>query len=43
LTAVSLFIGFGAEYVMQISQHIAKEMIDTQPYINAVLGNGLPK
>ena len=43
LAAVSLFIGFGAEYVMQISQHIAKEMIDTQPYINAVLGNRLPK
>jgi multicomponent Na+:H+ antiporter subunit D len=43
LAAVSLFIGFGAEYVMQISQHIAKEMIDTQPYINAVLGNRLSK
>ena len=43
LAAVSLFIGFGAEFVMQISQKIAAEMIDTQPYINAVLGNVLPK
>ncbi|HRD41085.1 MAG TPA: hypothetical protein PLC65_20830 [Bacteroidia bacterium] len=35
--------GFGAEYIMQISQKIAKEMIDTQPYIQAVLGEILPK
>jgi len=39
LAIVSLTIGFGAEYVMQIAQKIASEMIDTRPYINAVLGH----
>ena len=43
LAAVSLLIGFGAEYVMEISQKIAVEMIDTQPYIKAVLGSIVPK
>lgn len=43
LAAVSLFIGFGAEYIMQISQKIAAEMINTEPYIKAVLGTILPK
>ena len=43
LAAVSVFIGFGAEYVMNISQKIAVEMIDTQPYIHAVLGDILSK
>lgn len=37
LTSVSLIIGFGAEYVMQVCQRIAFEMINTQAYIHAVL------
>lgn len=44
LTVVSLYIGFGAETVIQISGHIAGEMMDTTPYIEAVLGsNVLPQ
>lgn len=39
LAAVSLYIGFGAENVVRIAQHIAGEMMDTTPYIEAVLGN----
>lgn len=39
LTMVSLYIGFGAEHIMQVSQHIANQMMDTSPYIKAVLGN----
>lgn len=38
LTGVSLYIGFGAENIMLISKHIAAEMLDTSPYIEAVLG-----
>src|SRR5690606_4663592 len=38
LTGVSLYIGFGAENIMLISKHIAAEMMDTSPYIKAVLG-----
>src|SRR5690606_30740179 len=38
LSLVSLFIGFGAEYVIVVSQHIAGELVDTSYYIEAVLG-----
>lgn len=39
LAAVSLYIGLGAESFIRISEHIAGEMMDTTPYIEAVLGN----
>jgi len=39
LMMVSLYIGFGAENIMVISKHIAAQMMDTSPYIKAVLGN----
>lgn len=38
LAAVSLFIGLGAEYIIQVSQHIAGNLTDTSYYIEAVLG-----
>lgn len=37
LLIVSLFLGFGAEYVFQISQKIAFELLHTEYYIQAVL------
>lgn len=43
LAAVSVCIGFGAEYIMTISQKIAAEMINPQPYIHAVLGGVFSK
>lgn len=38
LAIVSLSIGFGAEYVIRVSQHIAGNLVDTSYYIEAVLG-----
>lgn len=38
LAAVSLYIGLGAENIIRISEHIASEMMDTTPYVEAVLG-----
>ena len=38
LSIVSLFIGFGAEYIIRVSQHIAGELVNTSYYIEAVLG-----
>ena len=38
LALVSLYIGFGAESVMVVSKHIAAQMLDSKPYIQAVLG-----
>jgi len=38
LAAVSLYIGFFAENVIAVSRHIARELMDTSPYIEAVLG-----
>jgi len=38
LTVVSLYIGFGAENIMVVSKHIAAQMLDSEPYIQAVLG-----
>ena len=41
LTLVSLYIGFGAEHIMLVSKHIASQMIDTTPYVKAVLGSDI--
>lgn len=38
LTGVSLYIGFAAEHIVLVVQHIANEMMDPSPYIQAVLG-----
>lgn len=36
LTLVSLYIGFGAEHIQQLSMRIANELMDNQQYIDAV-------
>lgn len=38
LAAISLYIGFGAEHIQQLSLRISDELIDPQVYIQAVLG-----
>jgi len=38
LSLVSLYIGFGAEHIQQVSSRVAVELIDNQQYIEAVLG-----
>ena len=38
LSLVSLYIGFGAEHIQQVSSRVASELIDNQQYIEAVLG-----
>lgn len=38
LTVISLYIGFGAENILKVSQHIAAQLKDPSPYIKAVLG-----
>jgi len=38
LAAITLYIGLGAENIMAVAKHIAGEMKDTTPYIEAVLG-----
>ena len=38
LAAITLYIGLAAENVTQVAKHIAGEMKDTTPYIEAVLG-----
>jgi len=38
LAATSLFIGFNAEFIIQVSDRISNEMLDTTPYVKAVLG-----
>ena len=38
LSVITLYIGLGAENISRISHHIASELIDTSPYVNAVLG-----
>ncbi|CAN5177242.1 Na+/H+ antiporter subunit D [soil metagenome] len=40
LSLISLYIGFGAEHIQQVSTRIAGELMDNQQYINAVLGTG---
>ncbi|MBQ0739806.1 Na+/H+ antiporter subunit D, partial [Aquimarina celericrescens] len=37
LTFVTLYIGFGAEHIQQLSQRIATELMNNEMYINAVL------
>lgn len=39
LSLVSLYIGFGAEHIQQLSSRIAIELMDHQQYIDAVLHN----
>jgi len=38
LAVVSLYIGFAAEHIVNVSNHISNEMINPAPYIKAVLG-----
>lgn len=38
LTLITAFIGFGADYIIRISQHVAGELVNTSYYIEAVLG-----
>jgi multicomponent Na+:H+ antiporter subunit D len=38
LAAVTLFIGLNAEFIIQVVDRISNEMLDTTPYIKAVLG-----
>jgi multicomponent Na+:H+ antiporter subunit D len=38
LAIVTLYIGLGAENIAKVSVHIAQELMDPSPYINAVLG-----
>ena len=37
LAGVSLYIGFGAEHMQQLSNRIASELIDNTQYIEAVM------
>lgn len=37
LTIVTLYIGFGAEHIQEISTRIAEEIVNKDLYINAVL------
>ena len=37
LSAISLYIGLGAENIFRLSNHIAAELVDTSAYIEAVL------
>ncbi len=37
LTLVTLYIGFGADHIQELSQRIAGEIVNNQSYINAVL------
>jgi multicomponent Na+:H+ antiporter subunit D len=38
LVVVALYIGFAADNIFRISNHIATELLDPSPYIKAVLG-----
>lgn len=38
LTIATLFIGFNAEFMIAVADKIANEMINTNPYVDAVLG-----
>ncbi|SFS86406.1 proton-conducting transporter transmembrane domain-containing protein [Sphingobacterium wenxiniae] len=39
LAAATLYIGLNAESIVKISEQIATQLIDTRPYVEAVLGN----
>src|SRR5690606_5277364 len=38
LASASLFIGLNAEFIIQVTDRIADEMLDTRVYVEAVLG-----
>jgi len=38
LAFVSLFIGFGAEYIQQLALRVANELTNNQHYVQSVLG-----
>lgn len=38
LTAVTLYVGFGAEHIQVLSERVAGELLDTKPYIDTVFG-----
>jgi len=38
LAAVSLYVGFGAEHINTLAERVADELLDTNPYIETVLG-----
>ncbi len=42
LSAVTLFVGFGAEYIIRVSEIIGTQLMDPSAYIEAVLGNQTP-
>ena len=43
LTVVTLFIGLNAEMIISVVDRISNEMVNTNPYIDAVLGKQLRK
>jgi multicomponent Na+:H+ antiporter subunit D len=43
LTLVTLYIGLNAEHMIQVSEHIVQELLDTQPYIDAVMNPKIQK
>lgn len=43
LAVVSLFIGFGAEQIIQISTVISQQLADTSTYVESVLGEAYLK
>lgn len=40
LSLISLYIGFGAEHIQQVSNRVASELMNNQLYIDAVLNTG---
>ncbi len=40
LSLISLYIGFGAEHIQQVSGRVASELMNNQQYINAVFKTG---
>ena len=40
LSLISLYIGFGAEHIQQLSSRVAGELLDNQQYIDAVFKTG---
>jgi len=43
LAAITLYVGLGAENITLVVQHIAREMKDPSPYIEAVLSKNIPQ
>ena len=42
LSLISLYIGLGAENISRLSNHIARELVDTSAYVQAVMGTYKP-